>query len=73
MQEKDDALGRERDNLQRAKDRLEKDRSKAAHDENQELRAAVRRAEADRCVHVCLCVLPCLCVWSFLGSPALTG
>lgn len=36
--------------LSKAKDRLEKERSKASRDENQEVRAAVRRAEANRCV-----------------------
>lgn len=49
-QEKENALRRERDSLSRAKDRWERERAKAAQNHNQELSAAVRRAEAERYV-----------------------
>ena len=48
LQEKEEGLRREQDSLGRAKDRLERERSKAVQDQNLELRAALRRAEAER-------------------------
>ncbi len=47
-QEREEGLRREQDNLSRAKDRLERERAKAVQDQNVELRAALRRAEAAR-------------------------
>lgn len=52
LQEKEEALERDRDSLARAKDRWERERAKAAQEKNQELIAAVRRAEAERCVRL---------------------
>ena len=47
-QEKEACLKREQDDLSRAKDRWQRERNKAADDSNQDLRTALRRAEADR-------------------------
>lgn len=48
FQEKEACLKREQDDLSRAKDRWQRERSKAADDNNQDLRTALRRAEAAR-------------------------
>lgn len=50
LQEKEAALGRERDGLSRAKERFDRERAKAAKLQSQESIASVRRAEAERCV-----------------------